>query len=76
MDTYVVHKGESLWTIAAKPEVYGKATAWHRLFEANRELLKGDANRLRAGMTIKIPRGKHRRGGGSSAEDEGTKFSK
>ena len=74
MDTYVVKPGESLWTIAGKPEIYGKTTRWQRLLEANRELLKGNPNHLRAGMTIKIPRGKHARG--SSSEDEGTKFQK
>ncbi|MBI4341417.1 MAG: LysM peptidoglycan-binding domain-containing protein [Candidatus Omnitrophica bacterium] len=74
VESYVVQKGESLWSIAAKPEVYGKATQWPRLLEANRELLKGDPNRLRAGMTITIPRGKVSRG--SSDEDGGTVFQK
>ena len=55
-DTYVVKPGDSLWSIAAKPEVYGKAAGWRRLFDANRALLKSP-NRIRAGMTLKIPRG-------------------
>ena len=55
-DTYVVKKGESLWSIAAKPEVYGKATRWRRIFDANRDVLKSP-DRLRPGMTLKIPRG-------------------
>ena len=55
-DTYVVQKGDSLWSIAKKPEVYGKATQWRRLFDANRDLLKSP-DRLKAGMTLKIPRG-------------------
>lgn len=77
MDAYVVQKGESLWSIAAKPEVYGRATQWHRLLEANRELLKGNPDRLRAGMTIKIPRGgRHHRGASAEPEDGGTTFKK
>ncbi len=58
-DTYVVQKGDSLWSIAAKPEIYGKATRWRRIFDANRELLKSP-ERVRAGMTLKIPRGEER----------------
>ena len=73
-DSYVVQKGDSLWSIAAKPEVYGRASQWQRLFDANRELLKNDPNRVRAGMTLRIPRG------GSDEEtafgDEGSTFAK
>jgi nucleoid-associated protein YgaU len=54
-DSYVVQKGESLWSIAAKPDVYGKATQWRRIFDANRDLLKSP-DHLKAGMTLKIPR--------------------
>ena len=54
-DTYVVQKNDSLWSIAAKPEIYGKATRWRRIFDANRDLLKSP-DRLKAGMTLKIPR--------------------
>ena len=55
-DTYVVQKGDSLWSIAAKPEIYGKASLWRRIFDANRNLLKSP-DRVRPGMTLKIPRG-------------------
>lgn len=53
--TYLVQKGDSLWSIAAKPEIYGKATQWRRIFEANRDLLKSP-DQLRAGMTLRIHR--------------------
>lgn len=55
-DTYVVRAGDSLWTIAAKPEIYGHATHWRRLFDANRDLLNSP-DQLKTGMTLKIPRG-------------------
>ena len=54
-DTYVVQKGDSLWSIAAKPEVYGKATQWRRIFDANRDLLHSPGG-VKAGMTLRIPR--------------------
>jgi len=74
-DTYVVQWGDSLWSIAAKPEIYGKAGRWRRIFDANSELLKGSPDRLRAGMRLKIPRGD----GGADAmtyDDEGTTVKK
>ena len=55
-DTYVVQKGDSLWSIAAKPSIYGKATRWRLIFDANRDVLK-NPNRVRPGMTLNIPRG-------------------
>jgi len=49
-ETYVVQKGDSLWSIAAKPEVYGDGTRWQTLLEANDDLLNGRPGRLRLGM--------------------------
>ena len=73
-DVYVVQKGDSLWTIAAKPEIYGKATRWRRIFDANRDILKSP-ERVRAGMTLKIPRGDE--GAGSTTYgDEGVSYKK
>ena len=69
-DVYVVQKGDSLWSIAKRPEIYGKATRWRRIFDANRDQLKSP-DRLHAGMTLKIPR----EGGGGSS-DEGTTYKK
>jgi len=72
-DTYVVQKGDSLWSIAAKPDIYGKATHWRTIFDANRDLLKSP-DQLKAGMTLKIPRGEGE--GASTSEDEGTSYKK
>ena len=72
-DAYVVQKGDNLWSIAAKPEVYGSATQWRRLFDANRDLLKSP-NQLKAGMTLKIPRGDA--GGSPVDEDAGISYKK
>ena len=71
----MVKKGGSLWSIAAKPEVYGKATRGRRLFDANRDVLKSP-DRLRPGMTLKIPRGQGETSAASAEQDEGTTFKK
>jgi nucleoid-associated protein YgaU len=55
--TYVVQRGDTLGSIAAKPEIYGKASQWRRIFEANRELLGDNPNRLKVGMSLCIPGG-------------------
>jgi len=68
-DTYVVKKGDSLWTIAKKPEIYGKATYWRRLFDANRDILSSP-DRLKAGMTLKIPRGEEEVGETTYGDEE------
>ena len=77
MDTYVVRKGDTLSGIAAKPEIYGKATKWNRLLKANYDLLKGNPKYLRAGMTLKVPRGSIAEAGtASGGEEGGTTFRK
>jgi nucleoid-associated protein YgaU len=55
-ETYVVKPGETLWSIAARPEVFGDATKWRRLYEANHDILKSP-DRIRPGMSLRVPRG-------------------
>ena len=75
-DTYVVQKGDSLSTIAAKPEIYGKGSQWRRIFDANRGLLKS-SDRVRAGMTLKIPRGEyHKKSRRSTTGNKGILYKK
>ena len=50
--THKVAKGETLSHIAQK--YYGKASEYNRIFEANKDQIK-DPNKIREGMTIKIP---------------------
>jgi nucleoid-associated protein YgaU len=73
-DSYTVQKGDSLWSIAAKPEVYGKASQWRRIFDANRDLLK-TPDQVRQGMTLKIPRGEPA-DDSTTYEDEGITYKK
>jgi len=73
-DTYIVQKGDSLWSIAAKSDVYGKATQWRIIYEANRDRLK-TPDSVNAGMEIRIPRG-GLEGTGTTYDDEGSIFKK
>ena len=74
-DSYTAQKGDSLWSIAAKPEIYGKATWWRRIYEANRDQLKSP-DALKAGMVLKIPRGDDGPSDGIVYEDEGVTYKK
>lgn len=50
---HVVQKNDSLWKIAAA--FYGDGTKWTVIRDANRDLVGGDGERLRPGMTLVIP---------------------
>ena len=50
--TYVVQKGDSLSKIAK--DEYGNANDWHKIFEANRDIIK-DPDLMYPGQTLKIP---------------------
>lgn len=81
-DTYVVQQGESLWAVAARPDIYGQGSQWRRILDANEDVLGGNPNRIRAGMMLRIPRGEaepaaevvHERE--RDRDDEGTTFKK
>jgi hypothetical protein len=73
-DIYLVQKGDSLWSIAAKPEVYGKASRWRQIFDANRDLLKSP-DHLKTGMTLKIPRAEDD-SDSTTYDDEGIAYKK
>lgn len=54
-DRYTVRKGDTLSRISARPEVYGDAGAWRRLYDANRDRIPSP-DRLTPGQEIRIPR--------------------
>jgi ABC-type amino acid transport substrate-binding protein len=53
MASYVVQSGDSLSKIAR--DFYGTASAWQRIYEANRVVIGDDPGRLRVGSTLEIP---------------------
>jgi nucleoid-associated protein YgaU len=55
MDTYVVKKGDSLWTIAKKKNIYNDSFLWPVIYDANKGKIK-KANLIYPGQKLKIPR--------------------
>jgi ABC-type amino acid transport substrate-binding protein len=51
--SYVVQSGDSLSKIAR--DFFGNASAWQRIYEANRDVIGDDPGRLKVGMTLEIP---------------------
>jgi nucleoid-associated protein YgaU len=52
---YEVTKGDYLWKIAKKQEVYGDAYAWTRIYNSNKNIIK-DPNLIFPNQTFSIPR--------------------
>jgi len=52
---YVVKKRETLPKIAARPEIYGDASQWRRLYEANQDIIGRD-HKVKTGQVLMIPR--------------------
>ncbi len=50
---YEVSRGESLWNIASRPEVYGDAKQWPRLLCANRKQIR-DADLIYPGQVLDV----------------------
>ncbi len=53
--TYLVEPGDKLWTIAAKPEIYGNKYQWPLIYDANRDILD-DYRGIESGQKLIIPR--------------------
>ena len=53
--TYVVKRGDTLKSIAAKPEIYGDSSQWTRIYKANKGKIK-DPMHLIEGQVLVIPR--------------------
>jgi nucleoid-associated protein YgaU len=63
---YLVTNEDCLWDIAAKPEVYGDASQWRHIYNANKDKMPiiDDPDFIRPGMILDIPsiRGEFRSG--------------
>jgi len=53
---YQVQKGDELWDIAARKDIYGDATLYPLLYRANSDLLSSP-NRVEPGTKLIVPRG-------------------
>ncbi|ALC16253.1 LysM domain-containing lipoprotein [Desulfuromonas soudanensis] len=52
---YTVAEGETLWTIAARRDVYSDALLWPLIYKANRDQIK-DPRQIFPGQSLTIPR--------------------
>ncbi|MGD9898393.1 MAG: LysM peptidoglycan-binding domain-containing protein [Calditrichaceae bacterium] len=53
--SYTVVKGDYLWKIAAKPDIYADAYAWMRIYTSNRDQIK-DPDLIFVNQVFSIPR--------------------
>jgi len=53
-DWYVVKKGDTLSGIAAK---FPESVTWQKIYEANRDVIGSNPNRIKPGQTLRIPGG-------------------
>ncbi len=52
---YTVGQGETLWSIAARQNIYADALLWPLLYQANRDQIR-DPRQIFPGQTLSIPR--------------------
>lgn len=55
-NSYIVKKGDSLWRIAARPEIYDKGDSWRRIYDANKATIGPNPNLIHPGQKLVIPR--------------------
>jgi len=52
-ETYEVQSGDTLLTIA--DQKYGDGAQWRRIYDANKDVIGSDPDKLKIGMQLKIP---------------------
>ena len=52
-DTYEVQSGDTLLTISEQK--YGDGTQWRRIYDANKDVIGSDPDKLKIGMQLKVP---------------------
>jgi len=54
--TYMVEAGDTLWSVAGKPQIYGNQQQWPLIYDANRDILDDYKKPLEEGVKLIIPR--------------------
>jgi hypothetical protein len=54
--TYKVESGDTLWSIAGKPQIYGNKYQWPLIYDANRDILDDYKKTLEEGQKLIVPR--------------------
>ncbi len=52
-DTYEVQSGDTMLSIA--DQFYGDNTQWRRIYDANKDVIGSDPDKLKIGMKLKVP---------------------
>lgn len=52
-DTYEIQSGDTLLTVAE--QAYGDATQWRKIYDANKDVIGPDPDKLKIGMKLKVP---------------------
>lgn len=52
-ETYEIQSGDTLLTVAE--QVYGDATQWRKIYDANKDVIGPDPDKLKVGMKLKVP---------------------
>lgn len=52
---YTVVKGDSLWKIAAKKDIYGNGAKWQTIYNANKSVIGKNPNLIYPGQKLVIP---------------------
>ena len=52
-DTYEIQSGDTLLTVSE--QFYGDATQWRKIYDANKDVIGSDPDKLKIGMKLKIP---------------------
>lgn len=53
--TYTVVRGDTLWKIAAKPNVLGNGNRWRELYEMNKSVIGKNPNLIYPGQKLRLP---------------------
>ncbi|ANY67740.1 peptidoglycan-binding protein [Paenibacillus sp. BIHB 4019] len=56
VSNYTVARGDSLFKISAKSEVYGNGDKWRDIYNANKKLIGANPNMITLGQKLVIPR--------------------
>lgn len=54
LSSYTVASGDTLWSVAARPDIYGDPLLWPLLYQANRDQIK-DPRTIFSGQQLAIP---------------------
>ena len=55
LKSYTVKKGDSLWAIAKRADVYGDGSKWQTIYNANKSVIGKNPNLIKPGQKLVLP---------------------